>query len=36
MEPGASLLLNASAGYDRASGGSEELGFNPFYDVAEP
>jgi hypothetical protein len=32
-EPGASLLLNASAGYDRASGGSEELGFNPFYDV---
>lgn len=33
-EPGASLLLSASAGYDRATGGSEELGFNPFYDVA--
>jgi len=32
-EQGASVLISGNVGYDRASGGAENLGFNPFYDV---
>jgi len=32
-EQGTSVLISGNVGYDRASGGAENLGFNPFYDV---
>jgi hypothetical protein len=33
-EQGTSVLISGAAGYDRASGGAEDLGFNPYYEVA--
>ncbi len=33
-EQGTSISISGVAGYDRASGGAENLGFNPFYDVS--
>jgi hypothetical protein len=32
-EQGTSVSISGSAGYDRASGGAEDLGFNPYYEV---
>jgi len=32
-EHGTALSITGSVGYDRASGGAENLGFNPYYDV---
>lgn len=32
-KPEASLTVSGNVGYDHASGGAENLGFNPFYDV---
>ena len=31
--PGTSVSISGAAGYDRASGDAENLGFNPFYDI---
>lgn len=33
-EQGTSVSITGIVGYDQASGGAENLGFNPFYDVA--
>jgi len=33
-EQGTSLVISGVSGYDRASGGAENLGFNHFYDIS--